>query len=100
MLRKLLILAAVAGTLAVPAGAARRAASQIVSQQLLMPGVTYQRQVQFTSRGPVVLDVVTAPKPDGSLYTLTPALAHNAVAGTERLTDVEKDASATAPRSA
>jgi len=94
--RKLLILAAVAGTLAVPAGAARRAASQIVSQQLLMPGVTYQRQVQFTSRGPVVLDVVTAPKPDGSLYTLTPALAHNAVAGTERLTDVEKDASATA----
>ena len=96
MFRKLLILAAVAGTLAVPAGAARRAASQIVSQQLLMPGVTYQRQVQFTSRGPVVLDVVTAPKPDGSLYTLTPALAHNAVAGTERLTDVEKDASATA----
>ncbi len=96
MLRKLLILAAVAGTLAVPAGAARRAASQIVSQELLMPGVTYERQVQFTSRGPVVLDVVTAPKPDGSLYTLTPALAHNAVAGTERLTDVEKDASATA----
>ena len=96
MFRKLLILATVAGTLAVPAGAARRAASQIVSQQLLMPGVTYQRQVQFTSRGPVVLDVVTAPKPDGSLYTLTPALAHNAVAGTERLTDVEKDASATA----
>jgi len=96
VLRKLLILAAIAGTLAVPAGAARRAASQIGSQQLLMPGVTYQRQVQFTSRGPVVVDVVTAPKPDGSLYTLTPALAHNAVAGTERLTDVEKDTSATA----
>ncbi len=96
MLRKLLILAAVAGTLAVPAGAARRAASQIVSSQLLMPGVTYQRQVQFTSRGPVVVDAVIAPKPDGSLYTLTPALAHNAVAGTERLTDIEKDASATA----
>ena len=35
-----------------------------------MPGVTYQREVQFTSRGPVVLDVVTAPQPDGSLYTL------------------------------
>ena len=97
MLRKLFILVAVAGTLAVPADAARRAAAQqIVSQQLLMPGVTYQRQVQFTSRGPVVLDVVTAPKPDGSLYTLGPALAHGVLFGTEPLTGIEKDASGAA----
>ncbi len=97
MLRKLFILVAVAGTLAVPADAARRtAAQQIVSQQLLMPGVTYQRQVQFTSRGPVVLDVVTAPKPDGSLYTLGPALAHGVLFGTEPLTGIEKDASGAA----
>jgi hypothetical protein len=96
VLRKLLILIAVAGTLAVPAEAARRQAKQIVSQQLLMPGVTYQRQVQFTSRGPVVLDVVTAPKPDGSLYTLGPGLAHGALFGTEPLTGIEKDASAAA----
>jgi len=97
VLRKLLILVAVAGTLAVPADAARRAAAQqIVSQRLLMPGVTYQRQVQFTSRGPVVLDVVTAPKPDGSLYTLGPALAHGVLFGTEPLTGIEKDASGAA----
>jgi hypothetical protein len=97
VLRKLLILVAAAGTLAVPADAARRAtAQQIVSQQLLMPGVTYQRQVQFTSRGPVVLDVVTAPKPDGSLYTLGPALAHGVLFGTEPLTGIEKDASGAA----
>jgi flagellar hook assembly protein FlgD len=97
VLRKLFILVAVAGALAVPADAARHAtAQQIVSQQLLMPGVTYQRQVQFTSRGPVVLDVVTAPKPDGSLYTLGPALAHGVLFGTEPLTGIEKDASAAA----
>ena len=91
MLRKTIIVALVAGALALPAHA-----QKIVSQQLLMPGVTYQRQVQFTSRGPVVLDVVTAPKPDGSLYTLGPALAHGALLGTEPLTAIEKDASGAA----
>jgi hypothetical protein len=60
-------------------------------QSLLMPGVSYQRQVQFTPHGPVVLDVVTAPKPDGSLYTLAPALSNNAIVGTEKLTDMEKE---------
>jgi hypothetical protein len=96
VLRKLLILVAAAGTLAVPADAARLQATQIATQQLLMPGVTYERQVQFTSRGPVVLDVVTAPKPDGSLYTLGPGLAHGALLGTEPLTGIEKDASGAA----
>ena len=97
MVRKLLIVAVLVGVLAVPAGAARRRVAQtIASQQLLMPGVTYQRQVQFTSRGPVVLDVVTAPKPDGSLYTLGPALSHGALFGTEPLTGIEKDASGAA----
>jgi hypothetical protein len=96
VLRKLLIAAAVAGALAVPADAARTSSAQIVSQQLLMPGVSYQRQVTFTPRGPVVLDVVIAPRPDGSLYTLAPVLSNNAVVGTEPLTSIEKDASATA----
>ena len=97
MLRKLLIVAVVLCALALPADAARRRSAQtITSQQLLMPGVTYERQVAFTSRGPVVLDVVTAPKPDGSLYTLGPALAHGALLGTEPLTAIEKDASGAA----
>ena len=91
MLRKLLIAVAVAGLGVLPAGAAtstRSAASQIVAQALLMPGVGYQRQVEFTPRGPVVLDVVTAPRPDGTLYTLAPALSNGAIGGTETLTQM------------
>src|SRR3954465_7521790 len=61
-----------------------------------MPGVTYQRQVEFTPHGPVVVDVVTAPRPDGSLYTLAPALSNGSIVGTERLTDMEKTLSTTA----
>src|SRR5262245_12876535 len=55
-----------------------------------MPGVGYERQVEFTRHGPVVLNVVTAPKPDGSLYALQPALSNEAIVATEKLTDVEK----------
>jgi hypothetical protein len=90
MLRTIVIVALSAGALALPAGA------QTSATKLLMPNVTYQRQVQFTSRGPVVLDVVTAPKPDGSLYTLGPALAHGSLFGTEPLTGIEKDNSSLA----
>jgi flagellar hook assembly protein FlgD len=60
-----------------------------------MPGVSYQREVEFTPHGPVVLDVVTAPRPDGTLYTLAPVLSNNAVVGTEKLTDMQKELSAT-----
>src|SRR5690348_3061908 len=88
VLRKLVIAAAFAGLVATPALA------QPSEQTLLMPGVTYERQVEFTPHGPVVLDVVTAPRPDGSLYTLVPALSNNAIAGTETLTQIEKDVSA------
>ena len=42
---------------------------------LLMPGVTYTKRVQFTPHGPVVLNVVTAPKP-GGLYSLAPVLTN------------------------
>jgi hypothetical protein len=86
VLRRLLILCAVAGLLALPAVAAR----QDSEPTLLLPGVTYERHVEFTSRGPVVLNVVTAPRPDGSLYTLQPVLSNNAVIATEKLTDMQK----------
>jgi flagellar hook assembly protein FlgD len=95
VLRKLSILAVLAGAAALPAGASREISAQIVAQSLLMPGVTYQRQVEFTPHGPVVLDVVTAPKPDGTLYTLAPALSNGAIVGTQKLTDIEKRLSAT-----
>jgi phosphodiester glycosidase len=94
VLRKLFIAVALAGLVALPAAASRGGTAQVTAQSLLMPGVSYEREVQFTPHGPVVLDVVTAPKPDGSLYTLAPALSNNAIVGTESLVDMEKDASA------
>ena len=90
MFRRLLILLALAAVAALPAGAAPRTV-QVTAQQLLLPGVTYQRQVEFTPHGPVVLDVVTAPRPDGSLYALEPVLSNSAVVGTEKLTDIENE---------
>ena len=60
--------------------------------QVLMPGVTYSRQVQFTTHGPVVIHVLTAPKP-GGLYSLRPILSNGAILGRERVTSMEKDVS-------
>ena len=94
MLCKLLIPAGLAGLVASLAGAAASApaASREVAatSSLLMPGVTYSREVDFTLRGPVVLDIVTAPRPDGSMYTLAPALSNESIGGTEKLTATEK----------
>ena len=95
MLRRILILFAL-GAMPASAAVATFHASQVTDQQLLMPGVTYERQVQFTPHGPVVLDVVTAPRPDGNLYSLQPVLSNNAVVGTEKLTDMEKELKASA----
>ncbi len=89
MLRRFLIVAALGVLLASSASGARRQLVQSSSQEL-MPGVTYTREVDFTPRGPVVLDVVTAPRPDGSLYSLQPVLANGVLPGTATLTDVEK----------
>ena len=92
--RKLLIPAALAALVAAAAataatGSQRRAQQESVSTSTLMPGVTYSRQVDFTSRGPIVLDVVTAPKPDGAVYSLAPALSNGVLQGTEKLTQLE-----------
>jgi hypothetical protein len=64
----------------------------------LMPGVTFERTVQFTPHGPVVLSVITAPKPDpAGLYQLAPVLARSTVSGgRERVTQIEKDVSSRA----
>src|SRR4051794_21100269 len=61
-----------------------------------MPGVTYEKQVQFTAHGPVVVHVITVPKP-GGLYALTPALAHGAVnGGIQRLIAMQREVAGTA----
>jgi hypothetical protein len=63
--------------------------------QVLMPNVSYQRTVQFTAHGPVVLNVITAPRP-GGLYRLKPLLSNGAILGTERVTSMQKNISGSA----
>jgi flagellar hook assembly protein FlgD len=88
VLRKLLIAVALGAALvSVAASAATgRSRQESISTTALMPGVTYTREVDFTSRGPIVLDIVTAPKPSGPLYSLAPALSNGYLAGKETLT--------------
>src|SRR3954453_7389142 len=57
-----------------------------------MPNVSYERTVQFTAHGPVVMNVLTAPRP-GGLYQLKPLLSNGASLGTERVTSMQKDVS-------
>ena len=89
MLRKLLV----TGSLAVAAAAPAHA--QPVQ---LMPGVTYERQVEFTPHGPVGFTVVTGPPPGsaGGLYSLGPVLAAGTIGGArERVADLEREVSGT-----
>jgi hypothetical protein len=87
MLRRVLIGAVVFGLAAGVAAPARAYYSRV-----LMPGVTYSRQVQFTAHGPVVIHVVTAPRPTG-LYSMKPILANGTVTGRQRVTQMEKSVS-------
>jgi hypothetical protein len=61
--------------------------------RVLMPGVTYSRQVQFTAHGPVVIHVITAPRPVGN-FALKPILSNGTVLGRARVTSMQKDISA------
>ncbi|HLY87145.1 MAG TPA: phosphodiester glycosidase family protein [Gaiellaceae bacterium] len=84
-----LIAVAVIGALCAAAAATTatgRSEQESASTSTLMPGVTYTREVDFTSRGPIVLDIVTAPKPAGPLYSLAPALSNDSLRGKEALT--------------
>jgi hypothetical protein len=54
-----------------------------------MPGVIYSKQVEFTAHGPVVIHVLSAPKPIG-LYGLKPILSNNAIQGRERVTAMQR----------
>src|SRR5947208_1331136 len=82
MIRRAVIFALAAASLAAPAGAAP------IRGQTLMPGVVFARQVEFTAHGPTVLNVVSTPRPTG-LYGIHAALSNGAVLGRERLTDME-----------
>jgi exopolysaccharide biosynthesis protein len=56
----------------------------------LMPGVTYEQGVQFTTHGPVAFHVLIAPRPDGSLYAIKPVLSNETILGRERVTAMQK----------
>jgi hypothetical protein len=90
MLRRVALIAVLAGIFAAPATAAP------IRGQTLMPGVVYSRQVEFTSHGPVVIHVISAPKPAGGLYQLRPVLSNNAIIGRERVTSMQRAMSPTA----
>jgi Phosphodiester glycosidase len=66
---------------------AASAAVPIRGQQL-MPGVIYSKQVEFTAHGPVVMHVLSAPKPVG-LYALKAILSNDAILGRERVTAMQ-----------
>ena len=54
-----------------------------------MPNVSFKRTVQFTAHGPVVLNVITVPRP-GGLYQLKPLLSNGTILGKERVTSMER----------
>jgi hypothetical protein len=58
----------------------------------LMPGVTYDRILRWTTAGPQVMYVVTAPKPEG-LYRLMPLLSNGTIIGRETVSSMEHDVS-------
>jgi hypothetical protein len=89
VLRRVLI-GALLASIAVAFSPSARAAAQV-----LMPNVSYSRTVQFTAHGPVVLNVITAPRP-GGLYQLKPLLSNGTIVGTERVTSMQQSASASA----
>ena len=71
-----------AALLAAPAGLAQ-------TTKELMPGVTYTREERTIDGAPVVLHIVTAPKPAG-LYRLAPVLSDGRVTGRETLTGMQE----------
>jgi len=87
MVRKVLVAVLLALVLPPAAGAAGRVA--------LMPGVTYEKQVQFTPHGPVAIHVMRAPKP-GGLYSLRPVLSNGSILGRETVTSMQRRVSSVA----
>jgi hypothetical protein len=86
VVRTAVICALCAGILVTSAPAS--AAVPIRGQQL-MPGVIYSPQLEFTAHGPVVMHVLSTPKPVG-LYALKPVLSNDAILGRERVTQMQR----------
>lgn len=63
-------------------------ASQAATRTL-WPGVTYEYGLEFTSRGPIAINVLRAPRP-GGLTTLEPVLSNETIVGRETLTSMQR----------
>src|SRR5690348_8027617 len=84
MSRKLFIVSFVFALILAPAA--------VAAPVQMMPGVTYDRVLQWTPSGPMELYVITAPKP-GGLYSLTPLLSNGTIVGRETVSGMTRDAS-------
>jgi hypothetical protein len=69
------------------------APSAVARPTQLMPGVTYDRILRWSSAGPVIMHVVTAPKPEG-LYRLMPLLSNGTITGRETVSSMQRATSA------
>ena len=85
MQRRLIIVGLLALVFAAPAAA---------QTTTLMPGVTYEKMVQFTPHGPVAMHVVVGPLPTG-LYALRPVLSNETILGVEKVTAMQRRLAAT-----
>lgn len=56
---------------------------------VLVPGVTYTKEVRWVHDGPLVTHVITAPRP-GGLYGLRPVLSNETVLRTETVTSMQR----------
>jgi flagellar hook assembly protein FlgD len=83
VVRRVVILCLLAGVFASPASGA---------VEFLMPGVTYEKRLQFTRFGPMRMHILSAPKPDGALYKVQPVLSNGTVVGRERVTAMQRRA--------
>jgi hypothetical protein len=87
LLRRLVAAGSVLALIVVPAQAA---------PVELLPGVTWEKQVQFTPRGPVTLTVITAPRP-GGLTTIGPVVAGGSLTGPRlKVTQIQRSLGNTA----
>jgi Phosphodiester glycosidase/FlgD Ig-like domain len=71
------------------------AAPASAAPQELLPGLTYERKIEFTTTGPVVVNVLTMPQPGGP-WQLRPVLSNEAIPRTETLTSIQRRLSTTA----
>jgi len=81
MVRRLATTVLLAGIFAAPALAQEKT--------VLTPGVLYERQIEFTRHGPVVMHVIEAPRP-GGLYSLKPVLSNGVIAGRETVSSMQR----------